>query len=83
MNISLCIWYLAAQFVVVLCHSIFKLSYYFSPIFRRPTMAGWRAGVAKPTAIPGTPGVNLGVDEPDFRFPTRMIEDVADVVLSK
>ena len=46
-------------------------------------MAGWRAGVAKPTAIPGTPGVNLGVDEPDFRFPTRMIEDVADVVLSK
>lgn len=47
-------------------------------------LGGWRHGIKpKPAVQPDTPGVNLGLDEPDFKFPTRMMENVTDVVLSK
>ncbi|XP_067939375.1 inactive rhomboid protein 1-like [Watersipora subatra] len=45
----------------------------------RPVAGGWRSGVEPKPAIPDTPGVNL--DEPDFRFPTRMFEEVTATVL--
>ena len=43
--------------------------------------SGWRSDVKPKPPLPGTPGVNLGLDEPDFRFPTRMFDNVTSTVL--
>ena len=70
--------------------SIFKLLVHCTIIYiyvlyhsvdSRPVAGGWRSGVEPKPAIPDTPGVNL--DEPDFRFPTRMFEEVTATVLGK